>query len=135
MTPSDEPMTAAALTSPPAPSLRDVSLADLDAMSVAELDALPFGVIALDAAGCVESYNLAEGRYAGMKAEAVIGRHFFTAVAPCMNTALVAGRLGGEGAVDETIDYVLTFRMRPTRVKVRLVKSPASDHRYILIER
>lgn len=126
---------SAALAAKPAPALGDLALADLDAMSVADLDALPFGVIALDAAGRVESYNVTEGRYAGMSAEAVVGRHFFTAVAPCMNNALVAGRLESEAALDETIDYVLTFRMRPTRVRVRLVKSPASDHRYILIER
>lgn len=116
-------------------SLDDPSLADLDAMSVADLDALPFGVIALDATGRVEACNIPEGRYAGMTPETVIGRHFFTAVAPCMNTALVAGRLEGEAALDETMDYVLTFRMRPTRVRLRLLKSPSAEHRYILIER
>lgn len=125
----------AALAIAPAYDFDTVSAAELDAMSVAELDALPFGLIGLDEAGLVESYNAPEARYAGMQAAAVMGRHFFTAVAPCMNNALVAGRIEGAPALDATLDYVLTFRMRPTRVRVRLIKTPASPQTYVLIQR
>ena len=83
----------------------------------------------------VDLYSAVEARYAGLAPGSVLGRHFFTAVAPCMNNALVAGRLEGEAALDVTIDYVLTFRMRPTRVSVRMIKRPAAPRSYILIQR
>jgi photoactive yellow protein len=120
---------------PAASPLHDLSLAEIEAMSPADLDALPFGVIGLDAAGMVAVYSAAEARYAGLTRESVLGRHFYTAVAPCMNNALVAGRLEAEAALDVVIDYVLTFRMRPTRVKVRLLKAPGAPRQYILIQR
>ncbi|KAA2238094.1 PAS domain-containing protein [Salinarimonas soli] len=104
-------------------------------MDAAALDTLPFGVIGLDAAGLVDVYSAVEARYAGLKPETVMGRHFFTAVAPCMNNALVAGRFDGEPELDVVIDYVLTFRMRPTRVAVRLIQNPDVPRRYILIQR
>ncbi len=123
----------------PAPSagsaLDTITVAQIETMGETALDALPFGVIGLDRGGVVVLYTAAESRYAGLPRETVLGRHFFTAVAPCMNNALVAARLEAEGDLDVVIDYVLTFRMRPTRVKVRLVKSRASALRYVLIQR
>ncbi len=127
-------MQAAAIPTPQA-ALATIPAEVLDAMDGAALDALPFGVIGLDAAGIVDLYSAVEARYAGLTPASVMGRHFFTAVAPCMNNALVAGRLDAEAALDVTIDYVLTFRMRPTRVSVRMIKRPASPRSYILIQR
>jgi photoactive yellow protein len=127
-------MQAAAIPTPQA-ALATIPAEVLDAMDGAALDALPFGVIGLDAAGIVDLYSAVEARYAGLTPASVMGRHFFTAVAPCMNNALVAGRLEAEAALDVTIDYVLTFRMRPTRVSVRMIKRPASPRSYILIQR
>jgi photoactive yellow protein len=127
-------MQAAAIPTPQA-ALATIPAEALDAMDGAALDALPFGVIGLDAAGMVDLYSAVEARYAGLTPASVMGRHFFTAVAPCMNNALVAGRLEAEAALDVTIDYVLTFRMRPTRVSVRMIKRPASPRSYILIQR
>jgi photoactive yellow protein len=126
-------MQAAAL--PQAPLLEALSLAQIEAMGPDELDALPFGVTGLDAGNCVAVYSAVEARYAGLTRESVLGRHFFTAVAPCMNNALVAGRMEGVDTLDVTIDYVLTFRMRPTRVRVRLIKAPGAACQYILIQR
>ncbi|MDN5546118.1 MAG: hypothetical protein L0H03_12685, partial [Rhodococcus sp. (in: high G+C Gram-positive bacteria)] len=37
--------------------------------------------------------------------------------------------------LDEVIDYVLTLRMRPIKVKLRLLAGAASDIRYVLIKR
>jgi photoactive yellow protein len=119
----------------PETSLAAIPPETLDAMDGPALDALPFGVIGLDAAGMVGLYSAVEARYAGLTPGSVLGRHFFTAVAPCMNNALVAGRLEAEAALDVVIDYVLTFRMRPTRVSVRLIKRPGAPRSYILIQR
>jgi photoactive yellow protein len=117
------------------PALDTITAAQIEAMGAAALDALPFGIIGLDHGGMVVLYTMAEARYAGLPRETVLGRHFFTAVAPCMNNALVAARLEAEGDLDVVIDYVLTFRMRPARVKVRLIKNRALPRRYVLIQR
>lgn len=111
----------------------------LDQASDAELDALDFGVICFDAAGVVRRYNALESRLAGLSKERVLGNALFTVVAPCMNNFLVAQRfedaLAGGTALDATIDYVLTLRMRPVKVKLRLLASPGAAQRYVLVLR
>ena len=72
---------------------------------------------------------------AGLSPERVVGKHLFEAVAPCMNNYLVAQRFEDGGALDETLDYVLTLRMKPTPVKLRLVKGGADERRYVLVQR
>ena len=52
-----------------------------------------------------------------------------------MNNFMVAQRFEDEAEIDDVIDYVLTLRMRPTPVRLRLLKSAAASRRYILIQR
>ena len=112
-----------------------LTLAELDGAEAQRLDALSFGVVGIDRTGLVEVYSATEARLAGLMAETVMGRHFFHAVAPCMNNSLVAQRFENEPKLDAIIDYVLTFRMRPTPVKIRLLQSPDVARRYLLIHR
>jgi hypothetical protein len=69
----------------------------------------------------------------------VLGRHLFEVVAPCMNNYLVAQRfeeaLVKAEEVDAVVDYVLTLKMKPTPVRLRLIASAAVPLRYILVER
>jgi hypothetical protein len=37
--------------------------------------------------------------------------------------------------LDETLDYVLTLRMKPLRVKMRLLAAPGAALRYVCIDR
>jgi len=37
--------------------------------------------------------------------------------------------------LDETIDYVLTLRMRPVKVALRLLSTPGNATRYVLVKR
>lgn len=115
-------------------------LADiLDASSQEQLDALDYGVIGFDAGSVVQRYNAFESQAAGLSPQRVIGEPLFTNVAPCLNNFLVAQRFedaADEGSeLDDTIDYVLTLRMRPVRVKLRLLASTASATRYVLVQR
>lgn len=110
------------------------TIAEINGSDPDALDALPYGVIGLNEAGTVEIYNKTESRLAGLDAGTVLGRHFFTAVAPCMNNFMVAERFEEETDLDETIDYVLTFRMRPTPVKLRMLKSSEVPRRYLLVQ-
>ena len=111
----------------------------LDRASKAQLDDLEFGVIGFDASGVVRQYNTYESTAAGLSPERVLGHGLFTVVAPCMNNYLVAQRFEDAQAaakpLDETIDYVLTLRMRPVKVKLRLLAGAAAGTRYVLVQR
>jgi photoactive yellow protein len=115
-------------------------LAALLAQSDAQaLDALDFGVIGFDREGRVQRYNTYEAQAAGLRAERVLDQDLFQMVAPCMNNFMVAQRFAdareGGAPLDDTINYVLTLRMRPTKVKLRLVCEPADDLAYVLVQR
>src|SRR5471030_3260114 len=111
----------------------------LDGLAETALDALDFGVIGFDRNGRVRRYNTFESKAAGLSLERVLDQDLFLVVAPCMNNFLVAQRFldareHGE-ALDDTINYVLTLRMRPTKVQLRLVADPAAELSYVLVQR
>ncbi|MEX5744789.1 PAS domain-containing protein [Massilia sp. X63] len=114
-------------------------LSQLDSCSPEQLDQLDFGVIGFDADTKVQRYNAFESQAAGLSPQRVIGQPLFTNVAPCLNNFMVAQRFEeaiDEGAaLDETIDYVLTLRMRPTKVRLRMLASPAGNTHYVLVQR
>ncbi|MFC4931343.1 PAS domain-containing protein [Massilia sp. GCM10023247] len=115
-------------------------LADLlDACSQDQLDTLGFGVIGFDADTVVRRYNTVESQAAGLSPQRVIGEPLFTNVAPCLNNFMVAQRFEDAAAdaseLDDTIDYVLTLRMRPIKVKLRLLASAGGTMRYVLVQR
>jgi photoactive yellow protein len=104
-----------------------------------QLDQLDFGVIGFDADTNVCRYNRHESEAAGLTPPRVLGQPLFTNVAPCLNNFMVAQRFedaADEGTVlDDTIDYVLTLRMRPIKVALRLLAEPGSAVRYVLVQR
>ena len=111
----------------------------IDGMSDDQLDQLEFGVIGFDADTTVRRYSAYESRMAGLSPDRVLGAALFTSVAPCMNNFLVAQRFE-DAAIDGTtldaeIDYVLTLRMRPSKVKLRLLAAPGMSLRYVLVNR
>lgn len=107
--------------------------------SKTELDEMNFGVIGFDDVGLVQRYNLFESKLAGLRAQNVIGSHLFTNVAPCMNNFMVAQRFEDarehSTSLDSIIDYVLTLRMRPLKVKLRLLSHPDQPIRFIVVLR
>jgi photoactive yellow protein len=118
----------------------DPGLADrLEAMDEAALDALQFGVIGFGRNGRVLRYNTFESQAAGLSPERVLDKDLFSVVAPCMNNFLVAQRfadaLDAGQALDDTIPYVLTLRMRPTKVRLRLLSAPQAELAYVLVQR
>lgn len=115
------------------------ALDQLLALQADDMDRLDFGVIGFDADGVVRQYNAFESKAAGLASDRVLGHPLFTVVAPCMNNFMVAQRFADareQGvALDDTINYVLTLRMRPTKVKLRLLCQPADDLAYVLVQR
>ncbi len=129
------PTRAAIVSDTALPTFADVTLATLDGAGPAMLDALPFGIVGLDESGRTKIYNLFESRLAGLSPETVLNQAFFLTTGVCMNNFLVAQRFEDETDLDVTIDYVLTFRMRPTPAKLRLLQHPAGRLHYILVQR
>ena len=112
-----------------------VRLGELQTMRATLCDRLPFGVVGLDAVGITRVYNETEARMAGLDPKRVLGISFFDAVAQCMNNFMVAQRFEDEPELDAIIPYVLTLRMRPTPVRLRLLASRSMPLRFILIAR
>lgn len=54
-----------------------------DEMDFTKLDALPYGSILIDEEGKILFYNSQEEERTGLKRKSVLGKNFFTEVAPC----------------------------------------------------
>ena len=104
-----------------------------------DLDRLDFGVIGFDGDTTVCQYNRTESEAAGLTPPRVLGQPLFTNVAPCLNNFMVAQRFEDaqdDGTtLDDTIDYVLTLRMRPVKVALRLLAAPWTSGRCVAIDR
>ncbi len=107
----------------------------LEAADQEAIDAAEFGIIAMTPAWIVDAYNRCESALSGLSVARVVGHHFFTAVAPCTNNFMVAHRFECEPTLDAVIDYVFTLKMRPTKVKLRLLAAPSARRRYLLVKR
>ena len=109
----------------------------LESLTEPELDSLEFGVMGFDDQEIVTRYNATESRLAGLSPERVLGHGLFTVVAPCMNNFLVAQRFQDAAAagqpLDVSIDYVFTLRMRPRKVKLRLLAAGVGGNRYVVV--
>ena len=124
----------AAMISPP--GFADAALFDwLETAPPEELDQARFGIIGFDAGGVVNLYNAYESGAAGLRPTRVLGRSLFDEVAPCMDNELVADRFAQEPALDVTIAYTLTLRMRPTPVHLRLLQRPGGMRAYVVLLR
>lgn len=107
----------------------------LDRATPQEMDGADFGIVRLDSAGVVGFYNLYESRLSGLNPEDVVGKNFFLEVAPCTNNFMVALRYEAPGNLDENVDYVFSFRMKPTRVQLRLIAQEHAAWRYLVVRR
>jgi photoactive yellow protein len=110
-------------------------LTALEAASDEVLDSAPFGVVRMSPDGRVTFYNQFESNLSGLSSGNVQGRHFFTEVAPCTNNFMVAQKFENSAELDEALDYVFAFRMRPTRVRLRLLKSASTRSQYLLVSK
>lgn len=113
----------------------DAGLLDaLESVSLDDIDDLPFGLIVMDRAARVLGYNAAESRLSGLSPQGVLGRNFFVDVGPCTNNYLVAQRYADQPDLDEQLDYVFTFKMAPTPVRLRLLARAGSPRQYLAVQ-
>jgi len=113
------------------PPTATITVDQLGQMSREQLDGVPFGVIGLDDQGVVVAYNRSEERFAGLRRADVLGRSFFTDVAPCTNNRLLRARFEqgvASGVLDVKLDYTFTYRMDPRLVQLHLVRDNAGNN-------
>ena len=110
----------------------------LESVSLDLIDDFGFGLIVMDRDGRVLGYNQAESKLSGLPAGEVIGRNFFVEIGPCTNNYLIAQRYqdsASEGvSLDEQLDYVFTYRMAPTPVRLRLLARRGSPRQYLVVQ-
>ena len=110
----------------------------LNKLSSSDIDKLAFGAIQLDQAGKILQYNLTEGAITGRDPGAVLGKNFFTEVAPCTNTPLFKGAFDKgvkEGALSTIFEYTFDYNMKPTKVKVHMKKALVGDTYWVFVKR
>jgi photoactive yellow protein len=110
-------------------------LSHLETASENEIDALKFGVVRMKADATVTLYNAFESNLSGLDKKNVLGRNYFEQVAPCTNNYMVAQRFLDIPEMDAVIPYVFSFRMKPTSVRLRLLRSASAKSMYLLVER
>src|SRR5687767_1240498 len=108
-------------------------LADLEQATASELDDAGFGVVCMDRDGVVLSFSRRESQLSGLSPQSVVGRNFFIEVAPCCNNFMVAERYAEPGELDASLDYVFTYRMKPRKVRLRLLKRADGGDQYLVV--
>lgn len=111
-------------------------LEGLDGWGERELDRLPFGAIQLAPDGTVLQYNRYEEDLARRRASEVIGKNFFTEVAPCTDVRDFSGRFRegvAAGRLHVTFDYVFAFEP-PKPVRVTLWYSDATGTGWVFVQ-
>jgi photoactive yellow protein len=114
---------------------------DLSALTAADIDALPFGYIALAPDGTVRKYNRFEADLARKDPQTVLGRNFFREVAPCTQVREFEGRFremtaGAPGSGNaESFDFEFGFRHGTQKVRISLVRSPLASEVIVTVNR
>ena len=97
-------------------------------LSPNDLDQLPYGLICIDAQGRVVHYNDAEARLARLPKERVVGRNFFTDVAPCTRVREFEGEFQALVKDPSTVrvrSFDFIFRFHHSEQHVTIVMTPA----------
>jgi photoactive yellow protein len=113
--------------------------AEIFGLPEGEIDALPFGLIGVDRTGAIEQYNAYESKLSRLAKERVVGRNFFTDVAPCTAVKEFQGRFErfsaepGDGA--ESFDFAFAFAFGRQVVNITFLRSAKSRQIKILVNR
>ncbi len=102
---------------------QDDLAAAVERLSADALDALPFGAIRLDAEGEVTVFSGSEKRLSGYGDRPALGRHFFTRIAPCMDTPGFRGRIEralAAGEADIEFGWIGDFASAERALHVRV---------------
>lgn len=117
----------------------NVDLGYINQVDPDELDALPYGLIVLDADGRVLFYNETESRYAGYEREDVLGKNFFLDVAPCTRVKEFQGRfldfVAGKLGPVAFFDFAFHFEEGTQNVVIGLSHGRRKGHYNVMMTR
>jgi photoactive yellow protein len=102
-----------------------------------ELDSLAYGVIQLDAEGVILRYNAFEAGLSGLTKQKVVGKNFFTQVAPCTDLQEFHGRFRegvASGNLQCTFRYHFAFKKNPRDVSVSLFYNQIDQTVWVLVQ-
>ncbi len=100
------------------------------------LDELPFGVLQLDNKGKVLNYNEYESGLSGLQKRNVIGRNFFTDIAPCTDLNEFRGefeKLVAHKRLRATFRYYFPFPRNPREVEITMIYSYRNDTVWVIV--
>jgi photoactive yellow protein len=107
----------------------------LDDLDDAALDALPFGVVCLDADGKVLRMNRTESEKSGIQRWRAVGREYFRDVAPLPTNRALAEHVAAfaQGRAPASLSH--TFRRRAGADETRIELRRESGRVYLVIKR
>ncbi|HKV08599.1 MAG TPA: PAS domain-containing protein [Thermoanaerobaculia bacterium] len=108
----------------------------IERFTESQLDTLPFGAIRLDRDGKILAFNQAEVDLSGRRKENVLGKNFFTDVAPCTNVQEFAGKFREgvqSGQLHIVFPYIFDYNMDPRNVWVTLFYSNETGTAWVFV--
>jgi photoactive yellow protein len=79
-----------------------------------------------------------EGAITGRDPKSVVGKNFFTEVAPCTDSKEFRGRFDigvKTGDLNVMFEYVFDFNMKPTKVQVHMKKALIDEAYWVFVKR
>ena len=107
-------------------------------MSDKQINDLAFGAVEVDATGKIVKYNATEGAITGRDPKAVLGKNFFTEVAPCTNRKEFKGVFDAgvrQGKFSALFEYVFDHNMKATKVQVHMKNALMTPTYWIFVKR
>ena len=103
-----------------------------------QADMLPYGLIELNVTGHVRLYNAAESQLANRSKAQVVGRHFFTEVAPCTHLQELEAKFNALVRQNEMgrreLDFVFAFDTGEVHVHIVLCYDADTRKTTLLIQ-
>jgi photoactive yellow protein len=99
---------------------------------------LAFGAVKLDGTGKIAMYNSAEGEITGRDPKSMIGKNFFTDVAPCTNQPGFRDKFDAgvkTGDLNALFEWTFDYNMTPTKVQVHMKKAASGNDFWVFIKR
>lgn len=102
------------------------------------MESLPFGAVQLDREGRILQYNASEAMISGRNAGDVIGKNFFTEVAPCARGKRFHSEFllfSRDGKVNTMFDYAFDYKMQETYVRIHMKSTDDGQACWLFIKR
>lgn len=121
---------------PETPLLDRSQIQRIQELAESALDRLPFGAIQLDKDGTILAYNQTEAELVGRKKESVVGRNFFTDVAPCTDVKEFAGQFREgiqKGDLHTVFPFTFALTRGPLKVWITLFYNEQSGSAWVFV--